>query len=493
MKKILAIVLTAVSLFTAVSCADDIKQDLNDLRARVVELEALVTSINDYYADISKIVSALEDHDMIRSITPLEGEAYLVTFVSGQTITLIQGIDGVSPNLGIKKYDDGLFYWTVQYGSEEPQWLLSNLGLKIRASALTPQMKIDDGWWQYSYDGGASWTRLCAATGEPGKSVFKNISVSDYFVTFTLASNSMFQIPTEQYFLRVVERCNAFSKELETATSILAGVDTTMAVKSITQIMEEGELVGYTLLLNNGKKLEIRSGKDEQPFIFTIKKDHSDWTDYWMVKVGDGAFTWVLDKNGNRAIASSMSGTPQLSAKDTLGGLYYAYSFYPDIDKYQLLRDSKGQLVPVSANDNLRLFKAIAVNADNVALTMADGTVAYLPFAYGTTPSIMFTPPEGITYDSSKYLYSEVEANKTYAVKYKITDATLNTQIDAIGMDGAVVKSVTKTGTGKILEGVITFTTPTTFPANATTTRVLVFMTWGSSVNMQVLEFKNKK
>ena len=75
---------------------------------------------------------------------------------------------------------------------QEPQWLLSNLGLKIRASALTPQMKIDDGWWQYSYDGGASWTRLCAATGEPGKSVFKNISVSDYFVTFTLASNSMF-------------------------------------------------------------------------------------------------------------------------------------------------------------------------------------------------------------------------------------------------------------------------------------------------------------
>ena len=155
MKKILAIVLTAVSLFTAVSCAEDIKQDLNDIRARVVELEALVTSINDYYADISKIVSALEDHDMIRNITPLEGNAYLVTFVSGQTITLIQGIDGVSPNLGIKKYDDGLFYWTVQYGSEEPQWLLSNLGLKIRASALTPQMKIDDGWWQYSYDGAA--------------------------------------------------------------------------------------------------------------------------------------------------------------------------------------------------------------------------------------------------------------------------------------------------------------------------------------------------
>lgn len=494
MKKILATVLSAFSLFTAVSCTNDIKQDINDLRSRVVEMEAIVTSINEYYADITKIVSALEDHDMIKSVTKLEradGEAYLVTFASGQTITLIQGIDGVAPNLGIKKYDDGLFYWTVQYGSEEPQWLLSNLGLKIRASALTPQMRIDDGWWQYSYDGGATWTRLCVASGEPGKSVFKNISVSDYFVTFTLASNSVFQIPTEQYFLRVVEKCNAFSKELETATSILAGVDTTMAVKSITQIMEEGELVGYTLLLNNGKKLEIRSGKDEQPFIFTIKKDHTDWMDYWMVKVGDGDFTWVLDKNGKKAIASSMSGTPQLSAKDTLGGIYYAYSFYPDIDKYQLLRDAKGNLVPVRATDNLRLFKAIAVNADNVALTMADGTVAYLPFAYGTTPSITFTPPAGITYDSAKYLYSEIKKDTSYVVKYQIKDATLNTHIDAIGMDGAVVTKVTTEGTGKILNGSITFKTPATFAANTSTTRVLVFLTWGSSVTMQVLEFKN--
>ena len=154
-----------------------------------------------------------------------------------------------------------------------------------------------------------------------------------------------------------------------------------------------------------------------------------------------------------------------------------------------MLRDSKGQLVPVSATDNLRLFKAVAIDEDFVVLTMADGTVAYLPFAYGKTPSISFTPPEGVTYDSATYLYSEIEEGTEYTVGYQITNTTLNTQVDAIGMDGNIVTGQTRNGTG----GTITFKTPAVFAANTSTTRVLVFMTWGSSVTMQVLEFKNKK
>ena len=279
MKRIFTTVFAALAILTAVSCTNDIKEELELIRGRVSALETLVTSINEYYSNISKILTALEDHDMIKSVTTVKkdgGNSYLVTFASGQTITLIQGIDGVSPNLGIKKYDDGFYYWTVQYGSEEPQWLLSNLGLKIRASALTPQMKIEDGWWQYSYDGGGTWTRLCQASGEAGTSVFKNISISDYFVTFSLAGNGAFQIPTEAYFNRVVEKCSEFATEMELAGQVLANVDTTMAIKSITKIMDGDELVGYKLVLKGGKEFTIRPGKDEQPFTFAIKKDHSD-------------------------------------------------------------------------------------------------------------------------------------------------------------------------------------------------------------------------
>lgn len=495
MKRIKTIVLAAFAMLTAISCSDDMMESITALKTRVAELEARITSINDMYASTSKIVAALEDHDMIRSITPVkrnDNDAYLVTFASGQTLTLIQGVDGESPNLGIRKYEDGLYYWTVQYGTQEPQWLLSNLGLKVRASGLTPQMKIEDGWWQYSYDGGGTWTRLCQATGTPGTSVFKNISINDSFVTFTLASGGVFQIPTEAYYLRIAERCSAINTELEAAAELLASIDTSMAVKSISQIKEGEEIVGYKLFLNNGKMLEIRCGKDEVPFTFAIKRDYGDWLDYWTIKIGDGEFNWVYKNNGERALASSMSGTPMLSVRDTLGAFYYVYSFYPDLNDYQWLLDAEGELVAADPFNTSVMFKAVAVTADYVALTMADDSIVYLPLYYAKNPAISFTPPPGITYDASKYLYSPVDPSTAYGVGYTVKNAPANLQIEAIGLDGATVTGISKAVSGTTVTGTITFTTPAAFPDPDGTTRVLVFLTWGSNVTMQVLEFKNK-
>lgn len=492
MKRIYTIVLAALSMLSVISCTDDLMDTLSGYKDRIANLETTITRINEYYASASKIISALEDHDMIKSITPVKNNgSYLVTFASGQTLTLIQGIDGVSPNLGIRRYEDGFYYWTVQYGAEEPQWLLSSLGLKIRASGLTPQMKIEDGWWQYSYDGGGTWTRLCKATGEPGSSVFKNISISDAFVTFTLSTGGVFQIPTEAYFLRLVDKCNDINTELQNASALLASIDTTLAVKSITQIMEEEEIVGYKLVLNNGKELEIRSGKDGVPFTFAIKRDYDDWLDYWTIKIGDGDFNWMYKDNGEKALASSMSGSPMLSVRDTLGAFYYVYSFYPDINNYQWLRDPDGNLVIANPIKQSVMFKAVAVGTDGVTLTLADDQVIAIPLYYEKTPTISFTPPTGITYDNLTYLYSKITPSTTYGVNYTVKDAPSNLQIEAIGLDGANVTKLTKSVSGSTVTGTITFTTPAAFSDPTGTTRVLVFLTWGGHVIMQVLEFKN--
>ncbi|MBR4772193.1 MAG: hypothetical protein IK009_05630 [Bacteroidales bacterium] len=492
MKRIISIVFASLALLTAVSCTKGLMEDLNNLKGRVTDLETIVSNINEYYVSTSKIVAALEDHDMIRSITPVKNNnSYLVTFASGQTLTLIQGIDGMTPNLGIRKYTDGIYYWTVQYGSEEPQWLLSNLGLKVRASGLTPQMKIEDGWWQYSYDGGGTWTRLCKATGEAGSSVFKNISISDSFVTFTLTNGGVFQIPTEAYFQRLIDKCNSVNKEFETARDLLAKVDTSMAVKTISQIMEAGEVVGYKLVLNNGKVLEIRNGKDQAPFTFAIKRNYDDWLDYWTVKIGDGDFTWLYKNNGEMAQASSMSGTPRLAVRDTLGAFYYVYSFYPNTNDYQWLRDPEGNLVAADPYSRPVLFKAVTVGAESVALTLGDDSIIYIPLYYAQNPVISFTPPPGVTYNAATYLYSAILPNTPYAVGYTIKSVPANLQIEAIGLDGATVTNLTKLTSGADLVGTISFTTPVAFPNPAGTTRVLVFLTWGSNVTMQVLEFKN--
>ena len=110
MKRIYTIALAALSMLSVISCTDDLMDTLSGYKDRIANLETTITRINEYYASASKIISALEDHDMIKSITPVKNNgSYLVTFASGQTLTLIQGIDGVSPNLGIRRYEDGFY------------------------------------------------------------------------------------------------------------------------------------------------------------------------------------------------------------------------------------------------------------------------------------------------------------------------------------------------------------------------------------------------
>ena len=492
MKRFFAVMLMAVAMLSMFSCTNGMDEELAALLERMNQMETKLSSINEYYASISKLVTALEDHDMIRSVTPIKSganDAYLITFASGQTITLIQGIDGISPTLGIRKYEDGLYYWTVQYGSEEPQWLLSNIGLKIRASGLTPQMKIEDGWWQYSYDNGATWVRLCAATGNPGTSVFKNLSVTDYYVTFVLSDNKVIQVPTEAYFKRITDRCQNINNELSFATLLLEQVDENMSVKSISQIKEGDRTVGYVIELAGGGKYTIRCGEDEQPFVFTIRRDQSDWVDYWMVKVGDGDYEWVTNSKGDRSQATALNGTPNVSVRDTLGGLYFVYSFYPYIDDYQLLLDSEGNPVSADVISSLAMFKSVVVNAENVALTLADGTTVNLPLYSETVPSITFGTPTDLTYDSTTYTYSSVRSDTEYVVPYTISNTPATLKIDAIGLDGVIVTDISQTLSGKTLSGNITFRTPAGLTGGSSTVRVLVFLTWGSNVTMQVLEF----
>lgn len=68
---------------------------------------------------------------------------------------------------------------------------------------ITPQLKIEDGYWYVSYNDGASWTQLGKATGdkgepgEPGQAggIFKDVEETDDSVIFTLNDDSTITIP----------------------------------------------------------------------------------------------------------------------------------------------------------------------------------------------------------------------------------------------------------------------------------------------------------
>ena len=244
MRKLLSI-LPAILLCLMVGCAepyDDtaIREDIEDLQERVTALEEMCREMNSNISAMQAIVNALQNNDYITSVTPVtEGGktiGYTITFAKGSPITIYHGTDGkdgqdgengkdgqdgqdgadgkdgYTPQIGVKKDTDNIYYWTL-----DGEWLLDENGNKIKAQGtdgkdgengadgndgangndgatgpqgpqgdkgdqgetgpqgpqgeqgITPMLKIEDDYWYVSYDNGQSWTQLGKATGEKGE------------------------------------------------------------------------------------------------------------------------------------------------------------------------------------------------------------------------------------------------------------------------------------------------------------------------------------
>lgn len=162
------------------------------------------------------------------------------------------GKDGYTPKIGVKQHTDGKYYWTL-----DGNWLLDDSGNMIPTTGengqdglngadgkdgqdgtngkdgqdgkdgedgqdgangidgkdgkdgkdgITPQLKIEDGYWYLSYDNGATWQKLGKATGnngldgadgadgEDGDNIIDSITQDDDFVIFTLSDGKVFKI-----------------------------------------------------------------------------------------------------------------------------------------------------------------------------------------------------------------------------------------------------------------------------------------------------------
>ena len=263
MKKLSLLLLTlTVCSFTA--CHKDIWAELENLDQRVTKLEELCKEMNTNITSLQTIVSVLQSNDFITGIVEIKknGEVigYTITFGKHDPITIYHGQDGKNgadgkdgqdgqngsvnaPVIGVAQDTDGVYYWTLN-----GEWLLDDNGNKLPVSGkdgqngtngsngqdgtdgkdgqdgedgkdgadgqdgkdgITPQLKIEDGYWYISYDNGATWTQLGKATGEDGKdgqngadgkdgqdgdSMFQSVTQDDNNVYFTLADGTVIKI-----------------------------------------------------------------------------------------------------------------------------------------------------------------------------------------------------------------------------------------------------------------------------------------------------------
>ena len=235
---LLSVVLTTSLAFTSCQFDDsdiwdkfgEMEESIRDHEERISALEELCKQMNTNIEALQTIVAALEKRDYVTNVSEVRsnGEVigYTISFAYSDTVTIYHGKDGVNgkdgytPQIGVMKDTDGIYYWTL-----DGEWLFDGKGNKIQANGvngtngsngtdgtngvdgITPCLKIENDYWLVSYDNGVTWQQLGKATGEDGTdgndgvdgedgdSIFKSVTQDDEYVYFNLADGTMITLP----------------------------------------------------------------------------------------------------------------------------------------------------------------------------------------------------------------------------------------------------------------------------------------------------------
>lgn len=203
---------------------------VDNLEDRLAKLEEQCKQINANINSLQIIVSALENANQITSVSELvengKEVGYKIEFSKSDPIYIYHGQDGADgsdgtygyvPQISVEKDKDGIYYWTL-----DGSWLTDKDGNKIKAVGLdgqdgedgadgsdgsdgsngsngrdgvTPQLRINEGNWEVSYNNGASWKVLGSATGGTTPSPITGVEVKDGYVIFTLSTGDEIQVP----------------------------------------------------------------------------------------------------------------------------------------------------------------------------------------------------------------------------------------------------------------------------------------------------------
>lgn len=213
----LAVAIATMMTFTGCYDDSDLQTRMDQAEADIAELQQLVKDINTNISGLVTVVDALKNSDQITSVTPLsDGSGYTITFSKSGTITIYNGKNGVdgtngtngengadghTPVISVKLDQDGQYYWTV-----DGEYLTDAEGKKIPATAhiATPQIRINEGNFEISYNEGLTW-EVIGNAGASDDVVFKQVIDGPASVLFVLSDGTQIEIPKTQQFVINVE------------------------------------------------------------------------------------------------------------------------------------------------------------------------------------------------------------------------------------------------------------------------------------------------
>lgn len=201
-KAIISSLLVLFATLTACTDLEPLTTKVDSMESRLASLENTCKTLNSNISSLQEIAKAVQGCDYVTDVTPIvkngQTVGYTVKFAKGQPISVYHGTDGkngkdgISPIISVNKDNNGLLCWTVN-----GEWMLDGSGHKVAAvgkDGATPKFRIDNGYWEISYDNGSSWAQ-CGKSTFTDDSFFKDIIVDKENVKFILTDGTDFIIP----------------------------------------------------------------------------------------------------------------------------------------------------------------------------------------------------------------------------------------------------------------------------------------------------------
>ena len=329
----LAVAIAAMMTFTGCYDDSDLQTRMDQAEADIAELQQLVKDINTNISGLVTVVDALKNSDQITSVTPLsDGSGYTITFSKSGTITIYNGKNGVdgtngtngangenganghTPVISVKLDQDGQYYWTV-----DGEYLTDAEGKKIPATAhiATPQIRINEGNFEISYNEGLTW-EIIGNAGASDDVVFKQVIDGPASVLFVLSDGTQIEIPKTQQFV-----INVTSTDVVASAGQQAFVDFTVSGADENTVVDAFGTKGYeaTVMMSNASKGSLTITvpdpmTDGKVYLMAVKSDGS--TAARIFSCEEGVFT--VDETAFAAKVPAAGGTVEVPVRTNVSG-----------------------------------------------------------------------------------------------------------------------------------------------------------------------------
>ena len=320
---------------TFTGCYDDsdLQTRMDQAEADIAELQQLVKDINTNISGLVTVVDALKNSDQITSVTPLsDGSGYTITFSKSGTITIYNGKNGVdgtngtngangengadghTPQISVKLDSDGQYYWTV-----DGEYLTDAEGKKIPATAhiATPQIRINEGNFEISYNEGLTW-EIIGNAGASDDVVFKQVIDGPASVLFVLSDGTQIEIPKTQQFV-----INVTSTDVIASPGQMAYVDFTVSGADENTVVDAFGTKGYeaSVMMSNASTGSLTITvpdpmTDGKVYLMAVKSDGS--TAARIFSCEEGVFS--VDETAFAAKVPAAGGNVEVPVRTNVSG-----------------------------------------------------------------------------------------------------------------------------------------------------------------------------